>query len=436
MYIDASQRLGCWNFILPKLISEDFVICTDKENPNIKTIEKNLTPCIESLLELNPIVIGEAVREKQVNLKSETNSDFLPSYLEDEDVSICQALQFFVKGRKSSELIQDEIILKNTTFSGLVDILDAPGVLEITQKTIKLSLIHVLVELAFQTLVILEDHVRVEETGNSIESYSSKMINSQTNWLALFKHSSNNERRKLLTANLEEILQLDPNSNSESMVWDSSNLYFTWLLATRIILSLTTYFPRILREIWLRNSNNKTQAILQKLVINYFSPIIIPIELNHIPLIIEKMSNPDRKITFDHNVSSRAIKMSYSERGFTATLSFTFSQHHPLVIPKVNIPSVVGVSKKQNSNWLISVIKAVRYKNVTHAILTWINNLSLYLDGVEDCLICYSIVHPQYRSLPRKRCHTCNNIFHSECIYKWFRTSNKTTCPLCISLMH
>lgn len=436
IYIDASQRLGCWNFILPKLISEDFVICTDKENPNIKTIEKNLTPCIESLLELNPIVIGEAVREKQVNLKSEVNSDFLPSYLEDEDVSICQALQFFVKGRKSSELIQDEIVLKNTTFSGLVDILDASDVLEITQKTIKLSLIHVLVELAFQTLVILEDHIRVEETGNSIESYSNKMINSQTNWLALFKHSSNNERRKLLTANLEEILQLDPNSNSESMVWDSSNLYFTWLLATRIILSLTTYFPRILREIWLRNSNNKTQAILQKLVINYFSPIIIPIELNHIPLIIEKMSNPDRKITFDHNVSSRAIKMSYSERGFTATLSFTFSQHHPLVIPKVNIPSVVGVSKKQNSNWLISVIKAVRYKNVTHAILTWINNLSLYLDGVEDCLICYSIVHPQYRSLPRKRCHTCNNIFHSECIYKWFRTSNKTTCPLCISLMH
>ncbi|KAK9174046.1 RING/Armadillo-type fold domain containing protein [Cryptosporidium meleagridis] len=436
IYIDASQRLGCWNFILPKLISEDFVICTDKENPSIKTIEKNLTPCIESLLELNPIVIGEAIREKKVNLKYETNNDFLPSCLEDEDVSICQALKFFVKGRKSSEIIQDELILKNTTFSGLVDILDAPDVLEITQTTIKLSLIHVLVELTFQTLVILEDHIRVKETGNSTESYSNNMISSQTNWLALFKHSSNSERRKLLTANLEEILQLDPNSNSESVVWDSSNLYFTWLLATRIILSLTTYFPRILREIWLRNSNNKTQAILQKLVINYFSPIIIPIELNHFPIIIEKVSNSDRKIAFDHNISSRTIKVSYSERGFTATLSFTFSQHHPLVIPKVNIPSVVGVSKKQNSNWLISVIKAVRYKNVTHAILTWINNLSLYLDGVEDCLICYSIVHSQYRSLPRKRCNTCNNIFHSECIYKWFRTSNKTTCPLCISLMH
>ncbi|KAH8581667.1 ring domain at very C-terminus of large [Cryptosporidium sp. chipmunk genotype I] len=436
IYIDISQRLGCWSFILPKLISEDFVICTDKENPNIKTIEKNLTPCIESLLELNPIVIGEAIREKQVNLRSQTNNDFLPSHLEDEDVSICQALQYFIKGRSSSELILDEIVLKNTTFSGLMDILDAPDVLEITQKTIKLSLIHVLVELAFQTLVVLEDHIRIEEISHSMEACSEKTINSQTNWLELFKNSSNTERRKLLTASLEEILQLDPNSSSESMVWDSSNLCFTWLLATRIILSLTTYFPRIIREIWLCNSNDKTQAILQKLVINYFSPIIIPIEFNHIPLIIEKMSNPDRKITLDHNVSSRAIKISYSERGFTATLYFTFSQHHPLVIPKVNIPRVVGVSKKQNSNWLISVIKAVRYKNVTHAILTWINNLSLYLDGVEDCLICYSIVHPQYRSLPRKRCNTCNNIFHSECIYKWFRTSNKTTCPLCISLMY
>lgn len=435
-YIDVSQRLGCWNFILPKLISEDFVICMDKENPNIKTIEKNLTPCIESLLELKPIVIGEAIKEKQINPKSHVKNNLLPSRLEDEDTSICQALQYFVKGRSFSELIQDEMVLRNTTFSGLKDILNAPRVAQITQKTIKLSLIHVLVEVAFQTLVILEDRIRHEEANQSTGSCSDKVINSQTNWFALFKHSSNAERRKLLTANLEEILQLDPNSSSEKMVWDSGNIFFTWLLATRIILSLTTYFPRILREIWLCNSNNKTQIILQKLVINYFSPTIIPIEFSHIPLIVEKMSNPDRKIIFDHNISSRTIKISYSERGFTATLSFTFSQQYPLIIPKVNIPNVVGISKKQNSNWLISVIKAVRYKNVTHAILTWVNNLSLYLDGIEDCLICYSIVHPQYRSLPRKRCNTCNNIFHSECIYKWFRTSNKVTCPLCISIMH
>ncbi|OII71866.1 RING domain-containing protein [Cryptosporidium ubiquitum] len=435
IYMDVSQRLGCWNFILPKLISDDFVICTDKENPNIKTIEKNLTPCIESLLELNPVVIGEAIMEKQINLRSQTNNDFLPSNLEDEDTSICQALQYFVKGRDYSEFILDEIVLKNTTFFGLMDLLDAREGLEITQ-TIRMSLIHVLVELAFQTLVILEDHIKYEEISHSIEKSSEKTINPRTNWLDLFKHSSNTERRRLLTANLEEITELNPNSNSGSIIWDSSNIFFTWLLATRMILSLTTYFPRILREIWLCNSNNKTQAILQKLVINYFSPIIIPIEFNHIPLIVETMSNPDRKITFDHNISSRTIKINYSERGFTATLSFTFSKHHPLVIPKVNIPNVIGVSKKQNSNWLISVIKAVRYKNVVHAILTWINNLSLYLEGIEDCLICYSIVHPQYRTLPRKRCNTCNNIFHSECIYKWFRTSNKTTCPLCISIMH
>ncbi|KAJ1612162.1 ring domain at very C-terminus of large protein [Cryptosporidium canis] len=436
MLLDVSQRLGCWNFILPKLISEDFVICTDKENPNIQTIEKNLTPCIESLLELKPIVIGEAIKEKHIDLRSQTENDLLPSRLEDEDIAICQPLQYFVKGRNLSELLLDEMVLKDTTFSGLRELLDAPDVFSITQQTIKLSLIHVLVELSFQTLVILEDRIRIEETNQTIHGNSEDIINIQTNWVSLFRNSSNAERRKLLTASLEEVLQLDPKSNTGTMVWDSGNIFFTWLLATRIILSLTTYFPRILREIWQCNSNKKAQVILQKLVINYFSPTIIPIEFSHIPCIIDKISNTERKVTFDHNISSRTIKISYSERGFSATLSFTFSQHHPLVIPKVNIPNVVGISKKQNSNWLISVIKAVRYKNVTHAILTWVNNLSLYLDGIEDCLICYSIVHPQYRSLPRKRCNTCNNIFHSECIYKWFRTSNKATCPLCISIMH
>ncbi|KAF7458006.1 zinc finger, C3HC4 type (RING finger) domain-containing protein [Cryptosporidium felis] len=433
---DISQRLGCWCFILPKLISEDFVICTFNENPKIKTIERNLTPCIESLLELNPIVVGQAIIEKQVNLRTQANNEFLPSCLDSEDISICQALLYLVKKKNSSENLLDEMVLKNTTFIRIRELIGSEMSTGITQKSIKLPLIYILVELAFQTLVIIEDYSSEKGTLEATEeSNSCQTFDSKTNWIATFRNSSNIERRKLLTADLEEILQLEPNQSSSSSVWSTNNLSFTWLLATRIILSLTTYFPRILREIWLCNSNNKTQAILQKLVLSYFSPIIIPVEINHIPFIVDKLSNSDKVITFDHNPSSRTIKIDYHERGFNASLSFTFSQSHPLVIPKVNLPSVAGVSKKQNSHWLISVIKAVRYKNVTHAILTWINNLSLYLDGVEDCLICYSIVHPQYRSLPRKRCGTCNNIFHSECIYKWFRTSNKTTCPLCISIM-
>ncbi|KAK6590923.1 ring domain at very C-terminus of large [Cryptosporidium xiaoi] len=447
VYMDLSQRLGCWCFMLPKLISNDFVICVDSENPNIKTIEQNLTPCIEFLLELNPLLVGEAVIDNKVDLSSQQKNEFLPSCIEEDDISICQALLAIIKNEKyenyseySFELL-DDITLKNTTFNSLRDLIGRNNIQEHVYKTFELPLIHVLVELSLQTLVIVDDYFCKNETNNNLNE---KDLKSQLNWIELFKHASNSERRDMLVCNLEDILVPDlnytlkhnkSNTNNDG-IWNSNNLTLTWLLATRIVLLLTTYFPRILREIWLCNTNKKIQRALQKLVLNYFSPIIIPIEVNHIPIIIEELSNIDKKITYNHNHLSRTVKVDYSERGFSATLTFTFSECHPLIIPKINVSNMSGISKKQVSNWLISVIKATRYKNVTHAILTWINNISLFLEGVEDCLICYSIVHPQYRSLPRKRCPTCKNIFHSECIYKWFRTSNKTTCPFCISIMH
>jgi hypothetical protein len=34
-------------------------------------------------------------------------------------------------------------------------------------------------------------------------------------------------------------------------------------------------------------------------------------------------------------------------------------------------------------------------------------------------------------SLPDKKCKTCNNPFHSQCLFKWFSSSQQSTCPLC-----
>jgi E3 ubiquitin-protein ligase DOA10 len=32
---------------------------------------------------------------------------------------------------------------------------------------------------------------------------------------------------------------------------------------------------------------------------------------------------------------------------------------------------------------------------------------------------------------PNKRCATCKNTFHSVCLFRWFKSSNQSTCPLC-----
>lgn len=61
----------------------------------------------------------------------------------------------------------------------------------------------------------------------------------------------------------------------------------------------------------------------------------------------------------------------------------------------------------------------------------WLKNLAGYFEGVEECPICYSVLHPTLKTLPRKPCPNCKYVFHSECIYKWFKTSTKSSCPLC-----
>ncbi|RTG81350.1 E3 ubiquitin-protein ligase listerin [Schistosoma bovis] len=42
----------------------------------------------------------------------------------------------------------------------------------------------------------------------------------------------------------------------------------------------------------------------------------------------------------------------------------------------------------------------------------WQSNVRKKFDGVEECAICYSIVHNTNFSLPKMRCHTCRKLFH------------------------
>jgi hypothetical protein len=57
-----------------------------------------------------------------------------------------------------------------------------------------------------------------------------------------------------------------------------------------------------------------------------------------------------------------------------------------------------------------------------------------HFQGIENCFICYSVFHQSNKSLPRLGCYTCKNKFHSECLYRWFHTSQKSQCPLCQSI--
>ncbi|KAK8990624.1 hypothetical protein V6N11_009316 [Hibiscus sabdariffa] len=75
----------------------------------------------------------------------------------------------------------------------------------------------------------------------------------------------------------------------------------------------------------------------------------------------------------------------------------------------------------------------VRNQNgaLAEAVRVWKRNFDKEFEGVEECPICYSVIHTVNHSLPRLACKTCKHKFHAACLYKWFSTSHKSSCPLC-----
>ena len=72
--------------------------------------------------------------------------------------------------------------------------------------------------------------------------------------------------------------------------------------------------------------------------------------------------------------------------------------------------------------------------SIVDALTSWKKNLDKRFEGVEECYICYFILHGSTYQLPKVPCPTCKKKFHSNCLYKWFSTSQNSSCPLCRTL--
>ena len=107
----------------------------------------------------------------------------------------------------------------------------------------------------------------------------------------------------------------------------------------------------------------------------------------------------------------------------------------PLRCVKVECVRRVGISESRLRKWLLSVSSFVTNRNGTllQAVHYWRRNIEREFDGVEECCICYSVIHTTDASLPKLSCRTCRKKFHSSCLLKWFRSSQKSICPMCQS---
>ena len=130
---------------------------------------------------------------------------------------------------------------------------------------------------------------------------------------------------------------------------------------------------------------------------------------------------------------SREVTATFVADEVTVELVIRLPPLYPLRNVEVEGRKRLGISEKRWRRWTLQIIQLLSHQDgsVLDAVLLWKRNVDKEFEGVEPCPICYSILHPKSLSMPSLACKTCNNKFHSACLYKWFNSSGKSKCVLC-----
>lgn len=200
----------------------------------------------------------------------------------------------------------------------------------------------------------------------------------------------------------------------------ATHLYF---LACKYLGSEVQSWFKELRNVQLKNDVDKftTTKISTILIDDMFGEV----ELGKSKLTTDVMNIKINKIIHE-------VKCVFEIDEQTMEMVIKIPHNFPLSNVSVEGPKRIGLKENQWKAWLLSSQRVMSLTNgsIIEAIEVFKRNVDLHFSGFEECAICYSILH-QDHSLPSKSCSTCNNKFHAACLYKWFKSSGSSSCPLC-----
>ncbi|KAI8637415.1 hypothetical protein BD408DRAFT_424529 [Parasitella parasitica] len=218
--------------------------------------------------------------------------------------------------------------------------------------------------------------------------------------------------------------------------FDSTSEMSFLVLASHLYYKALTHIPSLVRLWWIDCKHRQLTIAVEAYTEKYFSQQLINSEM-------DLVNRPDIKTQLEENDENEfTVKTLKAAGEVTATyrvddqnmqIAIKMPSNFPLRQIDVEGVQKVGVNEKQWRGWMFAVAAVIGYQNgnIVDALTVFKRNVNLHFNGVEDCTICYSIICIQDRSIPTKQCRTCKNKFHSSCLYKWFRSSNSASCPLC-----
>jgi hypothetical protein len=206
-----------------------------------------------------------------------------------------------------------------------------------------------------------------------------------------------------------------------------------WLLTHLYFLCLM-HVPSLTKSWFISCKSRATVVTLEPWTEKTISPPVIAAALDAVNTWAEQQSEAEVDSPFTVKVALRAreITASYLVDDQTMSMRISLPAAFPLANAHIEGLNRVAVSEQKWQSWLRISLGAMSLFNgsLIDALTTFKRNVEGALKGQSECAICYSIVGSD-RKLPDKRCSTCRNLFHGGCLFKWFKTSGSSSCPLC-----
>ena len=228
-----------------------------------------------------------------------------------------------------------------------------------------------------------------------------------------------------------------------------------WLLVN-IYYQALEYTPNLVKSWWLNCKSKTTRLAVETWTQKYFTTFVIQGVLDQVSEWADNQEpGTDTEKQLDVKVLRKAkeIRAGYEVDETEAEIVIKFGATYPLEGIKVEGLQRVAASEKKWLSWMMIIQGAITFAvssscfhkfpvlqdsnanmrqngSITDGLITFRKNVAGALEGHSECAICYSIISPT-KKIPNKRCMTCKNLFHSDCLFKWFSTSNQNTCPLC-----
>ena len=210
---------------------------------------------------------------------------------------------------------------------------------------------------------------------------------------------------------------------------------FQWLLIHLYYLVLT-FIPSPAKAWWRDTTSRQTSIAVQAWTEKYISPLIISTELSAIKdWAPSQESATESPLTVKVSQSTREITASIPIDEQATSISIRLPASYPLSRAEVTGVHRVGVPENKWQSWIRNAQGQLTISDggsnaLIDCLLAWRRNVTASMKGQTECAICYSVIGAD-KTLPKKECPTCKNRFHAGCLFRWFKSSNSSSCPLC-----